>query len=372
MARWLILVAIALLPVAALAQRPPIVVPDRDGVVLERLPRGYANLAPAATTAEPVLVTIDRLLATAARSGDARLATRAEHLLAQLPAQTSSTRVLQARAFAAQHRHDFKRSMALLDRSIALDPRDAGARLARAQLHLVQGRIRQARGDCAALALGVDAGRGTICLAMVSLRRGEYDQAALLAERWLAMTGQDSGSRLHALLVRAEAASRARAPDADAWFDRALALGGEDVRTLAAYSRHLRTSARPRRALHLLEEAPATDGLLLQRALAAHEARSADARSLADAVARRQAMARSVGEEPELRDQAELLLVLRGNPSAALALAQRNFATQRDHEDVDLLLRSAHAAGRPGALQALRAWAHAEGLALPETPGHGS
>lgn len=87
-----------------------------------------------------------------------------------------------------------------------------------------------------------------------------------------------------------------------------------------------------------------------------------DARRLADALAVRYATAHAVGAQPELRDEAEFLLSLRGDAGAALALALRNFETQRDYEDIDLLNRAARAAGRPESLAGLRTWAAGEGL----------
>ena len=56
-------------------------------------------------------------------------------------------------------------------------------------------------------------------------------------------------------------------------------------------------------------------------------------------------------------------------PDGALDLALRNFADQRDYEDVDVLRRSALAARRPDALQPLQAWAATQGLSLAPVDG---
>lgn len=257
--------------------------------------------------------------------------------------------------------------MRLLDGVIEDAPRDAGARLARAQLRLVRGRLGEARRDCVALAV-LDAGAASICIGALSLRRGEYAKAASLLDPLITSGMGDPDVLRFALVMRGDIASRAGEPKADAWYERALALDPQDARTLAAYARHLNATNRPLRTLSLLEKAPDADGLQLQRALAARAAGRADAASLARVQAGRYALARAVGMEPELRDEAELLLTLRGDAPGALALALRNFETQRDHEDVDLLLRAGTAANRPQALAGLRAWARREGLALP---GHG-
>lgn len=366
---WFLLLALSL-PLSAIAQRPPAVVPDDAATIVERLPAGYAELMPRveaapATEAPGTSARIARLLATAASTGDARLVARAEALLAQLPPARDTPEVLHARAYAAQYRHDFPAALALLDRAIERDPRAGDARLARAQILLVQGQLERARDECAALALGVDMDRGTLCAAALALRRGQTDSVAAVLDRWLDRnTGADVEMRRHALLIRAEAASRGGHTDADAWFRRALALAPMDVRTLAAYSRHLRAAHRPREALELLAGAPATDHLALERALAARSARHPGADAMTETLARRFEMARALGIEPDARDEAEFLLSLRNDPLAALPIAQRNFAEQRDHEDVSLLQRAAFAAGRPEALRELHAWARSQRITL--------
>ena len=80
---------------------------------------------------------------------------------------------------------------------------------------------------------------------------------------------------------------------------------------------------------------------------------------------RRYALARALGTPPELRDEADYQLALRGDPFAALGLAQRNFGTQRDAEDVDVLARTARAAGRDDVLRALRRWSRDVGVPGP-------
>jgi Tfp pilus assembly protein PilF len=349
----------------ALAQRPPALIPDSMGTVLERLPRGYAALVPLPLDRPPSMKDVQQLLAMAAGTGDARLATRAEGMLARFPSASTDTNVIKARAFSAQHRHDFSSALRLLDRAIELDPRDGNARMARAQVQLVQGRIDLARNDCAALALSIDLSQGMICVAAVSLRTGNPARAIRFLDQWLAQERQDPDFRRHVLVMRAEAAALAGAGDSDAWFQKAVAMAPNDVRTLASYARHLRTTGRPAQSLALLSRAPESDGLQLQRALAAHAAGTPEAGALALAQERRYNTAYAAGGEPELRDAAEFRLTLRGDPAGALKLALRNFEDQRDREDVDILRRSALAAGRPDALAPMEAWAESQGLSKP-------
>lgn len=353
------------------AQRPPATIPRNADTVLERLPKGYAALMPTRTrTATAPALQALQLLAAASRTGDARLAARADGLLQRSPSNSNNPQLLRARAYSAQHRHDFALALQTLDRLIALDARDGGARLARAQIQILQGRLDRARSDCTTLALGIDSGRGLLCVAALSSRTGNYRAAIDVLDRWLVPTKQDDALRRYALAMRAEAASRTDAADADAWYRRALALDKDDVRTLASYARHLQAKGQHRQVMALLGNVPDHDGLQLQRALAAHAIGDPASLELKNAQGRRYAIARAAGSEPELRDEAEYLLTLRGDPAAALRLAQRNFETQRDVEDVALLQRAALAANQPQALQPLQAWARSQNLKLDLASPH--
>jgi len=373
MLRTLPLIAGLMATSTAWAQRPPSRVPTDSQAVLERLPRGYARLMPstipAASAVTPVSIArVRQLLTATAQTGDARLAARADALLTRLPMQTKDPDVLLARAFSAQHRHDFAAAAPLLDAVIARSPRNAAARLSRAQLQLVRGRLDLARADCTALALGIDAGSGLLCVGMLSLRRGDYAAAASALERWLQDSVDADETRRYALLMRAEVAARAGDRDADLWFRRALAPAPDDVRTLTAYARYLRSVGRDRQVLSLLATQTGHEGLELQRTLAACRLAPSGAAPLVAAQERRFAAARAAGSPVELRDEAEFLLVARHAPAAALALAQANFRTQRDYEDVALLQRAAVAARRTDVLQPLRSWAAVQHLPLPPVP----
>src|SRR6478735_702038 len=124
--RFAFLLLLALAPVLAMAQQPPFVVPTSRDAVLERLPRGYAALEPIPGPRAQPLAQANALLAAAARTGDARLAARAEAILVGIPKQTVQVR--EARAFAAQHRHAFDDATRLLSGALAEHPRDSGAR----------------------------------------------------------------------------------------------------------------------------------------------------------------------------------------------------------------------------------------------------
>lgn len=349
----------------AIAQRPPWIVPQDPAQVLETLPPGYRGFAAPMLPGDAVLPRIEAMLDTAARTGDTRLSTRADALLQTLPPKArNSAAGLRAMAFSAQHRHDFDQARALLGQVLKRNPSDGGALLARAQVNIVQGHLNKARSDCAVLALRVDADLGIVCTVALQLRMGDYPSAASLADRWLDSGGNDPGLARYVWVMRGDIASRLAEPGADRWFRRALEQDPGDVRTRLAFARHLRRAGRPAEAQAILANATESDTVLLQRALAAREARSTEAGVLADRLGKRFRLARQTGSETELRDEAEYHLVFSKDPAKALQLSLENFQTQRDREDQELLEHAASAASRPDALEGLRAWARSERLPL--------
>jgi len=367
-----LLAAVLLLctPLPAMAQRPPRVIPDNPALVLEKLPPGYRGFAAPTLPGDAMLPRIQALLQAAARSGDTRLSTRAHSLLQRLPADVAnSPDGLRAKAFSAQHRHEFDQARQLLGQLLKRDPRDGSSLLSRAQVSIVQGHLNKARSDCVSLALQVDINLGAVCTAALQLRMGADANAARLLDRWLDSVGGDPGLTRFVLVMRGEVASRRAETDAGRWFKRALALDPDDVRTRLAFARHLRHVQQPGEALAILATATESDTVLLQRALAAREAKSANAGLLANLLGKRFQLARQTGSETELRDEAEFHLALRNDPARGLQLAQENFKTQRDREDQELLQKAARAARQPAALVGLRAWAKAERLTLDEAAG---
>ncbi|GAB6195283.1 tetratricopeptide repeat protein [Lysobacter xanthus] len=350
----------------ARAQRPPARIPSNPDEVLERLPAGFsaATAHRPGRTAPPQQIL--SMLALAATTGDTRLSERAQRLLDAYPRNTPNTEIVRARAFAAQHRHDFAESLMQLERLLALSPRDGDALLSRAQIQLVQGRVDRTRVDCGRLSLQIDAGLGMLCAASLSLRLQQWTTAATFADRWLSAAGGDPALRRYGLLLRGEIASRAGEPDADRWFTHAMTLGSGDVRSIAAFSRHLRRNGRDMAAIQMLRAAPLTDTLLLEHALAAQHVQAPEVAALRAELGRRFALAHATGQPTELRDEAEYELSLQRNPARALDLALRNFESQRDAEDVELLVRTAKAARRPRALDGLRAWAASQHVPVPE------
>ena len=302
-------------------------------------------------------------------TGDTRLVARADALLSRQPAADGNPDLMRLRAYSAQHRHDFSGALRLLDHLIDAQPRNAGARLSRAEIQLVQGRIDKARADCRALALGIDADTGLLCAASLALRTGGYAEASALLDRLLGQFKANDPRRSFALLARAEVAGRAGDADADARYRAAVSASPGDIRTRVSYARYLRRVGRDAEVEQVLAGSEQSDTAQLQRTLAAVAGKRANAQLLVAAQSRRYDMAHALGSQPEMRDEAEFLLVVKRQPDQALGLALRNFEQQRDHEDIDILVRSANAAGKPGALDGLHAWQQAQGTASADSSG---
>ena len=377
---WIFMTMIALLAIAmpAAAQRPPRVIPEQGDALVGRLPRGYAGLEPVANATTPSnsttstdadIMRIGSLLQAASMTGDTRLVARADALLARQPMQSDNPDVLRLRAYSAQHRHDFSGALRLLDRLIEVQPRNASARLSRAEVQLVQGRIDKARADCRALALGIDADTGLLCAASLALRTGGYAEASALLDRLINQFKPTDTRRGFALLARAEVAGRAGDAEADARYRAAVAASPSDIRTRVSYARYLRRVGRNADVEQVLAGSEQSDTAQLQRTLAAVAGKRSNAQSLVASQSRRYELAHAMGSQPEMRDEADFLLLVKQQPDQALALAVRNFEQQRDHEDVDILVRAANAANKPAALDELHAWQQEQGAASVDTAG---
>lgn len=287
------------------------------------------------------------------------------------PAPPPAVRLL--RAAVLQTRHEFDAALADLDALLAareLPPAlRAQAMLDRAAVLQVQGRFDEAARTCTELATGPVAALGPAvtlparaCVAELRSLRG--DPAADAELRALAaMPG--AGGWL--ALVRAERAVRSGdAAAAETLFRQALALQ-RDVYTRVAWADWLLDAGRPAEVLALgaEEDELLPDALLLRRAIALSRLGGAHADRALRAAALLQARfdaSRERGDPPHAREEALFALHLRGDAAAALALAQRQWAAQKEPADALLLVKAARAAGRPEAAAPVRSFAAQTGL----------
>lgn len=272
--------------------------------------------------------------------------------------------VLVLRATLLQQQHDFAGAFVLLDRALAREPGNAQARLTRAVLHQVQGRPDAAQQDCAALADRVAVAVLSSCRAAALSLSGHAKDALRLLESALA-TPASADVRLWPQTLRAEILHRLGQP-ADAAFQTALQTMRETHQTdfylLAAYADFLLDLRRAAEIEPLLNPYPATDGLLLRKALAAQALAAPELAAYRQTLRERLAQELARGDDTHLRERAWFELSLNQAAGIALTLAARNWLTQREPLDARLFMEAALAAGDRRAARPVLDWMDETGI----------
>jgi predicted Zn-dependent protease len=342
-------------------------VPGRgDEVLLEVAPRATRGLLDALENdyhaapndAGRAQAYVDALIAAGRRDADARAFGRAEAVLSEWRARPRRPIALDvAWADVLQHRHDYAAARAVLDDVLVRAPAETHARLIRAQLNLSQGRLDDARHDCAALA--TEGATGVACLAQVFAIAGRLDTADRLL-RGLADRGlPPSSTAAWIYTALADVDARRGGTQAVDWLQRATAADPTDHYAQLALVDALLERGDVAAAEARLRVLPRSDGALLRLAICAVRRGTRDG-AAEELQARYEELARR-GEPVHLRDRARFRLDVRGDVRGALADAVGNFATQREPADVRLLLRAARAANdRAAALPAVQ-WRTATG-----------
>jgi hypothetical protein len=370
-------VLIGLLLVAApLAARAEPFVPDDDATILARVPaardRGVRELAARRAQLAEQPANLDLALPLAAAyiargrsAGDPRYNGYAQAALAPWwDLAEPPIPVLILRATLEQRRHDFAAALGDLERVLARRPGHPQALLSKATILGVQGEPARALASCAALAGRVARLIAAACTAGAQgLAGGARDGYRLLAEELRRAPRAGPVLRVWALTILGELAGQlGDAAAAEQHFRDALALGLHDPYLLGAYADLLLDHNRPAEVVALLAGEVGIDPLLLRLTLA--EQRQ-DAGALGEHVALLQARfeaARRRGDSVHLREEARFTLHLLERPGAALELARRNWARQREPADARILLEAALAAGEPAAARPVLDWLEATGL----------
>lgn len=266
--------------------------------------------------------------------------------------------VLVLRATLRQNRHDFDAALDDLSRALAINPRNAQAWLTRAVILQVQGEYAEALQSCSRLATLTTPLATMACMSSVGGVSGRAAESyQRLREAVYRAAPADPRFTRWALTILAEIAVASGKYDAaEQHFREALSLGSRDGYLLGAYADFLLQQGRPRQVQALLVGQTRADGLLLRLALAEQRL---GARELADHIEVlriRFTANRLRGDTLHLRDEARFTLHLLNEPTRALALAQENWALQREPWDARLLLEAALAADEPAAAQPVLDW----------------
>ena len=354
-------------------------VPAGDSTVLERVAARseLMRLAPlrAAVVTAPADLEAALSLATGyidlgRRNSDPRFIAYAQAtLLPWLARLQPPERVLVLQAITLQYLHQFDAALGLLDRALALEPLDAQAWLTRASLLELRGDYAAARRACARLVRTADAFSALTCLASVAGRNGQltpsYTALSAPADLDPRLPRALRAWRLAVVAEMAERLGDDRA--AEAALRGALRIADDDPYAKAAYADLLLRTGRPRDVLALLAGNEAQDPLLLRLTIAAHRVGSPEGPRWMHAYEARLRAAELDGDSTHQREQALYMLEVRGDPVAALELARRNWAMQREPADLRIYARAAAGAHSAADCAQLAHWiaqAHYEDRAL--------
>jgi tetratricopeptide (TPR) repeat protein len=369
MKRLLIALAGLVAVVSAEAGTAPYI-PANDAQVLERarIPRNdprarelktlRARLLREPGNLELALQLAQRYVAATRSTSDPRYLGYAEAaLLPWSKLAQPPTEVLIMRATLRQSRHDFAGALADLDAALAMDPRNAQAWLTRATILTVQARYRDAIQSCTRLAATSGELVTATCLAQVGSLAGQATDAYRALATVLARHPQiQPAERAWIDTLLGEMAERLGLPaEAEAHFKQALAID-PDAYLKAAYADFLLDRGRAQEVIALLSGETAADGLLLRLALA--EQAAGDSRAVEHVLMLRQRFdaARLRGDTVHQREESRFVLQLEHAPPQALALAEADWAVQREPADARILLEAAQAASDKAAAAPVLAW----------------
>jgi Tfp pilus assembly protein PilF len=253
-----------------------------------------------------------------------------------------------------------------LDAVLAGDPGNAQAWLTRATVQTVRGDYAGASASCAHLSSLTTELVTITCIANVAGMNGRAAKSETLLDATLRRAGDaDPGMQAWVLTLLAEMADRrGDAAVAEQRFTRALALAPRDSYLVGAYCDFLLDQRRPREVLRLVGDQARVDGLLLRHALALQQipGEQEALRRADDELKARFAAAIQRGDRVHLREQARYELHVRGDSKAALALAQQNWAVQKESADMRLLLEAALKAGDKAAAAPVLDWIRKNGV----------
>lgn len=340
--------------------------PASDQEVVERLP-AITRVRPApGAAADPVAAERQAraAIATARQSGDARYWGRAQAALAPWWDRADAPvplAVLQATVL--QGRHDFDEARRVLQDALRRDPGHAQGWLDLAALERLAGRYGAALRACDAVARAGALPYAQACQWETVSLQGRHDEARKGLQRLLEQAAEPAQRGWLASLL-AEHEERA-GRDAAALAAYRLSLGASpDLYTRIALADLLLRTGQPAEVLEVLRAQPDTDAVLLRQALALRQRGDAGWTALRDTLRTRAGELARRGDvtDAHAREQALAALWLDDDPAAALALARRNLALQREPIDWRLALQSARRAGDAAAERDVRQDLQASGL----------
>lgn len=356
-------------------------IPARDDQLLEVLPNSLADsharelrVARIALTAQPQNLPLATQIASeyleiGRATGDPRYTGYAQSALAtwwQQPKPPPD--VLLLRAGVRQRAHQFDAALLDLNQILTDNPRESRALLQRATIRQVTGNFAGAWDDCIALTGGAlpsvarsgdaDSLVASHCRASVMSVTGQLDAAYALLEAALnAAGGLSPVTAAWALTTLGEMAERrGRSELAEQQFNAALSLTPDDQYLLTAYADFLLAHKRADEVIRLTKPHVRADGLLLRYAIALHAQNPTSAANAVAQLRARYAASAARQDVAHKREEARFALALDGDATRALALAQTNWAVQKEPADLRILVACARRTNNSLALAQAREW----------------
>lgn len=328
--------------------------PKDDAEVLEHLPARGENwqeikglrrqVADAPNDLQAALQLVRRYIELGRAESDPRYYGYAEAALAPwLTAPKPSAEVLTLRATLYQNRHEFAPALDYLNQALAQQPRLAQAWLTRAAIQEVQGLYPAALNSCLPLLKLAAPLTAQVCINSVLSLSGQIDSAYRQLQQALQSAGNEAPQdRQWALTTLAEIAERqGNYQAAERHYRQALELKQRNGYLLATYADFLLAQKRHEEVMALLRDDTRVDGLLLRLTIAERQLGTATAEDHAEALKARFAASRLRGDTSHQGDEARFLLHVLHQPEPALAVAQANWAVQREPRDALILLEAA-------------------------------
>lgn len=262
----------------------------------------------------------------------------------------------------AQHQHRFIDARKILDEVIARDATHAHARIMHAAVLMTLGLPKLAQPDCQQLFTVKESFIAMMCSAQVASLTGRlgagYGVVTTLLQSFASDTSDAYGWGLG---IAGEMADRkGDLAAAEQWFRKAIALSSSDLVSRLQLCDVLLQIREAQQVLNLLDGAPASEPVLLRRALAAQQLTDKSAaRAALDAWQSAVDQSAQLGIRLHLRELARGELVLLNKPHQALATALQNWSVQRESADARILTDAARATKNLQALNQVREWQQA-------------
>lgn len=296
-------------------------------------------------------------IAEARNTGDPRYLGYAQAALAPWWKQVDApTEILVLRATILQSSHQF--SAALVDLNLVLrkDRNNPQAWLTRATIQQVTGSYLEAKNSCMHLYSLAPEIVTLTCLNNVASLNGEADKSsAALADIYKKTLHIEPSIKIWVLTLLAEiSARRGDAIAAQSWYKIALAVDTPDSYLLGSYADFLLDQHRADDVISLLKEKTRVDALLLRYTIALQRQKSSLAQDQVNVLEQRFNAAIMREDNIHQREHARFELQVKNHPAAALILAQKNWAVQKETADLRIYLEAAVASNnRAAALPAL-------------------